>query len=412
MHRLLPSLPILVALSSLLLGCTGGSGEGDPDASNDGIDDASNNGIDSGGGGADANNAGNGLLDAGDVVLMDAASFADASPPVGGACNPVTQVGCQAGAKCAEVVVSEEPYLTQTTCVPDGTVTQGGACTKGAPGPSTGYSDCVAGYECIGGLCAEICTSAGGDTCRTPDQGFGEGGYCTIYANLFSDDIGLCTAACDPGDDSVAGGTVSNNDCAATEGCYLNVGREVASCASVPVSATDVTQDDDCYGPAAGSCYLNGCASGYSPILPDAVGQAASTNTCTRYCTPAETHTSSTGSAAGTQNKCSSSALSAAGSSTAGTHQCRFVQSLYGQPGLPDSVGMCVPTSTWSDCTTLDWDGINAAVTGASDPLAAFELFCYGVTDPPDDAPLDPECQGLVFGCIDYAAEQALFDLL
>ena len=62
-------------------------------------------------------------------------------------CNPVTQAGCEAGEKCAQLVQSDDPFLASTACVPDGSVTDGGACTRGAAGQATGYDDCVAGFD-------------------------------------------------------------------------------------------------------------------------------------------------------------------------------------------------------------------------------------------------------------------------
>ena len=110
---------ILVALSALAFGACGGGG-----------DDGDNGGIVVG---ADANNGGGG--GGGDAV-----------------CNPVTQAGCEAGEKCAQLVESEEPFLARTACVPDGSVTAGGACTRGEAG-ANGYDDCVAGFDCLNGVC-------------------------------------------------------------------------------------------------------------------------------------------------------------------------------------------------------------------------------------------------------------------
>jgi hypothetical protein len=99
--------------------------------------------------------------------VIDGAPPVDASEPVfdagldggvAGACNPITQQGCDAGEKCSWLVVQEDPFLGRTDCVPDGTVAVGGACTEGPPGETTGYDDCAAGSLCIAGMCKTICS--------------------------------------------------------------------------------------------------------------------------------------------------------------------------------------------------------------------------------------------------------------
>lgn len=354
--------------------------------------------------------------DTGIVVTPDGGT-GDGDGGTTAACNPVTQAGCEAGQKCAQLVASDEPFLASTACVPDGTVTDGGACMRGEAGPN-GYDDCVAGYDCLRGECVQICTSAGGDTCRaTPDPGFGEGSYCTLYADLFSDEIGLCVPGCNPTDDAIVTDNVVNAKCGEGNGCYLNIGRGVAACAGTPEGAVGVAQNEDCYGPAAGSCYLNGCDSGYSPILPNAVGEAATTNTCSRYCTPVDTFIGSNADADGAASKCETGALVAAGSGAqAIVHECRFIQSLYGEPLDPASQGMCVPIDPWYNCGgTYDFTGMSDAVLNAADMAAAntaFNIFCYGEAEPPDTAEILAKCDGLGFGCTSLATRQPLFDKL
>lgn len=335
----------------------------------------------------------------------------------GAVCNPVTQAGCEAGEKCAQLVTSASPFLASTACVPDGTVTGDGTCTICGNG-GVGYDNCVAGFDCLRGRCAEICTAAGGDTCRTDGEAFGEGSYCTLYADLFSDEIGLCVPGCDPTIDSVVNGTVINTQCGADNGCYLNVGRGVAACSGTPASAANVKQNDVCYGPAFSSCYLNGCASGFSPILPDEVGVAATTNTCSRYCTPADTYIGQTADRSGVADKCGATAMQDNGSGSLGgiVQECRFIQSFYGEPLNPETVGMCVPVNPWYNCAeTYDFTGIMNAVAGAANTAeanTAFDNFCYGESDPLDTVPILPRCDGLGFGCISLATRQPLFDLL
>lgn len=340
--------------------------------------------------------------------------------PVTLACNPVTQAGCDAGQKCSQLVSSDEPFLASTACVPDGTITAGGACMRGEAGPN-GYDDCVGGYDCLRGVCVQICTSAGGDTCRTtPDPGFGEGEYCTLYSDLFSDEIGLCVPGCNPTDDSVAAEVVTNASCAEGSGCYLNIGRGVAACAGTPEGAIGVKQGNECYGPAAGSCFLNGCDSGYAPILPNAVGMAATTNNCARYCTPSDTSldvdlTTVIGMPTGANTKCGGAELSLAGSSANTPHQCHFIQSLYGEPLNPASQGMCMPIDPWYDCTTYEYNGILAAIatgTTMDEKNTALNMFCYGKPMPEDGDEILPKCDGISFGCTSTATRDAIFDAI
>jgi hypothetical protein len=399
MRTLITSLTVAVLFG---IGCTGGTS--DPDADVSIADDS-------------APSADSALsIDAG---VPDATI--DAGPPpdafIGATCNPVLQAGCQGGEKCAQLVAADVPFLASTSCVPDGTVTEGGACTRGEAGPN-GYDDCVAGFDCLRGVCTEICTRAGGDSCRAIDEPFGTGSYCTLFADLFSDEIGLCVTGCDPTDDTVANSTVTNAMCGADNGCYINLGLGVASCAGVPAPAVNVKQNDDCYGPAAGSCYLNGCDSGFAPILPNALGQAATTNTCSRYCTPVDTFIGQIVDRSGANDKCGDTAMAANGSTALGgiVHECRFIQTLYGEPLVPVEQGMCVPIDPWYDCAgTYDFTGISDAVTAAADTAAAntaFNNFCYGEPDPLDTAETLPKCDGLGFGCTSLATRQVIFDIL
>lgn len=331
----------------------------------------------------------------------------------GGDCNPVTQAGCTAGEKCDLLIASDEPFLAGTACVPDGTVGLDEPCEFGEPGPD-GYNNCQAGLSCREGLCSEICAIAGGDTCRDSDEAFGEGSYCTHSDDGFGNEIGLCSAACDPTSDNLVGDNVVNSQCGVDSGCYLHLGRGVAACGSVVGGAANKQQNETCHGPAAGACYINGCASGYGPILPDAVGQAITTNNCARYCTPVDTYTASTASATGMNGKCGGVALAMAGSDTQGiAHECRFVQSLYDQPLIPETQGMCAPIDPWSDCgATYEFMAMRDAVLTAADTAAAntaFNDFCYGTQNPPDGADVLPKCDGLAFGCTSIATTAPIF---
>lgn len=394
-----------------VLGCSGGSGSGSPDADISIAEDSAP--------AADSALSIDAAVSIDATVPIDAAVF-DAAPSADAlvltACNPVTQAGCSAGQKCAQLIASDIPFLASTSCVPDGAVTEGGACTQGPAGPN-GYDDCVAGYDCLQGVCTEICNNAGGDTCRTVDEAFGEGSYCTLYADLFSDEIGLCVPGCSPTVDTVANGTVTNTQCGPGNGCYLNTGRGVAACSGTPASAVNVKQNDNCYGPAFGSCYLNGCASGFSPILPNSVDNAT-INTCSRYCTPVDTYIGQIDDRSGAADKCGDTAMQANGSGALGgvIHECRFIQSLFSAPLNPESQGMCVPVVPWYNCAeTYDFTGMSAAVTSAPDTAAAntaFNNFCFGEPDPVNTVPFLPRCEGFVYGCTSLATRQVILDIL
>ncbi|MGB8223606.1 MAG: hypothetical protein WCF10_13555, partial [Polyangiales bacterium] len=113
----------------------------------------------------------------------------DAGP---GDCDPVANTGCEAGEKCSSLLISSDPSLTtSTTCLPDGTVRLGGACTVGAAGETTGFDDCRGGSYCSSGVCVEICSTSP-DSCPTDEA-------CSLFADLFADrtDIGLCGFVCD-----------------------------------------------------------------------------------------------------------------------------------------------------------------------------------------------------------------------
>lgn len=391
------------SLCVVMAACSGGGGNsatdgGNPVDGNAGIVDAR---------GPDATSTIDGsAIDSGIIVVLPDASISPDAMPFTGVCNPVTQAGCNLGEKCAQLVVSDDPFLSQTTCVPDGVVSLGGACTDGEPGSSTGYDDCTAGGNCLGGLCMEICSTAG-DTCRAPEEVFGEGSYCTRFADVFSDDIGLCVAACFPTNDTTSNGIVTNDSCGAGNGCYLNAGEGVAACSSEPGPSAGITQNEECYGPIAGSCYLNGCASGFTALLPTQNG----TN-CIRYCSPTNSHLGAQGSVTGADNKCGTLNLVGGTNGDTAEHQCRFVQSVFSNSGgVPESVGMCTSTADWDDCRTFDWDGIqlawNTAITNGTDPETAFNQFCYGTPTPDVNDVIFDSCVGYFRGCISLAEQEA-----
>jgi hypothetical protein len=335
----------------------------------------------------------------------------DAGPTIdaGAVCNPATQAGCDAGEKCANLDVTD--MLSQTTCVPDGDKTEGQACTVGEPGQTTGYDDCVAGYHCLYGQCAPVCVTTP-DSCRTDGEGAFEGEYCTLFAGLYEGDIGVCIPACDPTQDSVnADNLVVNDNCPDGFGCYANLIRGIAGCSGVPAPAATIPQNGDCYGPMEGSCFLNGCASGFAPFLNDrSDGDGV---VCTRLCQPADSYLDNDADRQGLGDRCTTASLTQLGgtSGIAGDHECRFIQSFYSDTDhLPDSIGFCVPVQLWdSSCSDYDYDAMvtfwNNAVTGGSmDPETDYLDDCTeagpdGMLGTDDDT-LRTDCWGYVWGCV------------
>lgn len=210
--------------------------------------------------------------DDGPVVIIDAA-------PVAMACDPVAQDGCEEGEKCAQLLVAAgPPELNRTDCVPDGDVAIGEACEIGAPGDTTGFDDCVAGSQCVNGVCRPICSSPP-DTC---DDGFS----CSFFVDLFDDimtaDVGVCTQVCDP----------IRQDCVIEgEGCYLSVFNQEgeATCVGIPEDSVGRQQGDVCAGLDDESCFVNGCDAGFWAIVPTFIVQP-DMGTCARFCQPVDTY--------------------------------------------------------------------------------------------------------------------------
>lgn len=362
-------------------------------------------------------------------------SITDSGPEIDGnvtppGCNPVTQAGCEADEKCAQLVESgpteanpEAPFLAKTACVPNGTVPEGGACTRGEPGATTGFDDCVGSYSCISGVCSPICNVGPPDSCRVDGQPATEGSYCTLFSDLFDDiDLtGICVPGCNPVDDTLGDdGFITNNDCAAAEGCYLNATRGIAACTNVAGGSEENAQNSICAA-SDGQCYLNACASGFLPLLPDAPVDADN-STCARYCSPVDTHTNADADADGLNSKCSGVNLGLAGGTNgnANPHQCRFIQNFYSDTGaVPAEVGMCVPTlsnegGSWADCTAYDHDGLVAAYNAETTPdgqTTAFNNFCLVTPEDPTNSEVTPECLGLFRGCISLEKENDLVDV-
>src|ERR1041384_8183405 len=82
--------------------------------------------------------------DDGKVEIIDGAPT---DVPIG-ACNPLTQTGCNAGEKCTWINDQDNPPIGHVGCAPDGTIALDGACTDPPAGPM-GYDTCVKGTVCL-----------------------------------------------------------------------------------------------------------------------------------------------------------------------------------------------------------------------------------------------------------------------
>lgn len=369
-------------------------------------------------------------------------------------CNPVTQAGCAAGEKCAElIVVADDPdtsaneFLAQIACVPEGSASAGESCEEGEPGQCTGFDNCVAGYDCFGDVCLRVCGSSP-DTCLSdPPAPFGMGENCANnFEDHFNDTTGVCLLACDPTMDSMETTedgefVVVNAICGVGSSCGMNAATAKTTCAGTPAMSDSQTQNDVPYGPSAGLYYSNGCASGFTTLLSSNVGEDPGEQQCARYCTPTESYLDESGaqvgSLAGANNKCGNTGLEAIGGRGGNNvaHQCRFIQSLYPNTNLvPAEVGMCMPIesrgrefalsngmkseaplNTWGNCELFAWGELKAAWNAAAPQgteaaNAAFDETCMNL-------PLDPmnpnarflsKCIGYFYGCISIAEEGSL----
>ena len=177
-------------------------------------------------------------------------------------CNPIDQLGCDEGEKCAPGYVGGQ---CNWWCTPDGDVPTGGACLLG-PGNPFVVDDCLAGDACIDGRCEQLCTLAP-DSCADELA-------CMPAEFSFESNIGTCEPPCD----------VLAQDCTTWDGlefgmgCYLRVQSGTTRC-SAPISpgadAAPGVQGDGCE-------WDRHCSVGHGCILPDPVD--SSSTTCARFC--------------------------------------------------------------------------------------------------------------------------------
>lgn len=225
------------------------------------------------------------------VIVID-------TPPPEMLCDPLAQTGCDAGQKCATVVLQANPEITKLACVADGNVAIDGACTYGQAGDQ-GFSTCKAGGECVFGTCKQICDQLGGKpTCDMNHA-------CVLYEGLLEANgmpiAGVCETKCDPLTQALAVGTTTAA-CGSPMAAMANTGCFTAdlidfTCTRVPTSAQNLTDRTHALAPASGGAYVNGCAAGYIPWLIEKSGSM--TAICSGICAPTKTDNMNTTKATG-----------------------------------------------------------------------------------------------------------------
>ncbi|MFK7986571.1 MAG: hypothetical protein AB8I08_11155 [Sandaracinaceae bacterium] len=268
-----------------------------------------------------------GAPDAADADVVDGGpdAGADAGPPrlctpPGGECDYALQ-DCPAGQSCAPRSFGGAPT---SRCVPAGTGTDVTCMTSAA---------CAPGWDCIGGLCVEVCCSGDGPaTCSVSGAacGFdptGLGGHCfpdtcSIEMQTGCPDGDACyvvalgsVAAClDEGSASIGEPCVGTNDCqrgsgcsaagtcaafcsasldctGPSENCIIGSGETIGLCEEScdPVSGTGCVGGLSCYPVAANmaSCFPSGLLAEGEPCLlvnDCQDGLVCLTGACARIC--------------------------------------------------------------------------------------------------------------------------------
>jgi hypothetical protein len=249
---------VLIVGGLLAGGCRDGNGgEGNDSGMADGEPDAG------GGGGQDAGEtgcdvAGQQGCDAGALclrsVLLEGGQGNRCFP---GECDPVAQ-SCPTGNKCTYV---RQGDMTSRRCVPEGTVTEGGACQSTATPEGDFHDTCKAGLYCVdqpapdGGTafaCARFCH--GSEQCTAPRD------CVEVLRFAGSEELPRVCGEPGPGCDPLA------QDCASAQGCYPS-----PQSGAVCVTAGTLEEGAPC-------AYSNDCQPG-SACVRDAAGLV-----CLRLC--------------------------------------------------------------------------------------------------------------------------------
>ncbi len=297
----------------------------------------------------------------GSISFVDSGTTIDAT--VTAECNPVAQTGCDPGDKCTWIVESADPYLAYTGCTTDGDKDLNEACTS----PDTGADDCMAGYYCLSGTCAEICNTAAMRAQGSCPDGYACGTYNQLFEDMGDGAVGICDFLCDP----------VQQDCPMEgKACYLNGIEGESTCSPLIVDDT-FTQGQDCYDlEGVGHCWLNGCSKGFGAFL-------VPTDTCAFYCTPynnyKDDHPYLSGDPTNGGIPCEAT-FDDRPNGPGVSYQCRFVQAYWSNyTETPDTVGMCVdPTSDYGadragSCADFD---LNQLITDYNNGTTIDATYC------------------------------------
>lgn len=213
--------------------------------------------------------------------------------------KPEGMTGCAAGQKCGWKILQEMPAVVGTiACVPNGGIAIGQACAYGAAGES-GFSDCVAGSECVAGTCKALCNNTDAAAAPACDEQHA----CSQYNNLFevadTTYAGICDVKCDPLTQEAVVATPTTTACGSTDpmrpgfGCVSNDFVDF-TCARVPMAAQGRVDYEQAYGPSAdgnatttSGAFVNGCEAGFLPMY---IAEEGSTSVvCIGTCSPAST---------------------------------------------------------------------------------------------------------------------------
>ena len=284
-----------------------------------------------------------------------------ADGPPGGACNILTNTGCEAGQKCTWIRVSVAPPLGQVGCTADGTVDINGSCMYGAAGAATGFDNCLGGHICLAnpetdqatGTCRKICSLMDASAPCATDYACGS--YYRFFSNADTDTplAGVCDPTCDPlsgnrdyDDAPYCGGPMDGAEPGA-KGCY-----GIPSNDATPTKFT-------CSGRGEGGhrmvlqmpYFLNSCDSGAVPLMYESTGSTEVI--CVMTCGAKDCNTT----IRATDPQCYKGAApytTTARGCTAAAEECKFMWWFEDQatPITPDSdrVGFCV------NYTKYQWD--------------------------------------------------------
>jgi len=265
-------------------------------------------------------------------------------------CDVHEQVTCPDGWKCSAVM--EQGGKVQAHCVPDGAIGVDGFCEPYILEEElTGYryDDCRRGSLCANNVCKAFCNvSQGPDACGGPTY------VCVNYAILPNDpELGLCDPTCDP----VSQIRLSDGQswCGSTN--TVQPERTCVGQPNGPFFCANTVDVNALHGTLINPPYLNGCAAGFMPYMPDPNMSGGAI--CAAMCRPQET---SMVMPAGAQGQPGSGYTCP--DRGAFNAECRFVSMIQdmSQPGFGDhdEVGFCLDYQ--------NYPGMDSCTVAITDP--------------------------------------------